>query len=155
MPVRLKGRRRAAASAAQRVVDWARADPGVHAVIQVGSYARGTETMASDLDLVVIVDDALVAAESADARGLFPRARVIARRRWGPVHEVRLRTSSGLLGLIFQTLALVCDSVWALAAGTARAWFARSPRRISTLSGAGGVMMIGLGGVLAVSGSKS
>lgn len=60
-----------------------------------------------------------------------------------------------LLGLIFQTLALVCDSVWALAAGTARAWFARSPRRISTLSGAGGVMMIGLGGVLAVSGSKS
>ncbi|MDQ1205730.1 LysE family translocator [Microbacterium sp. SORGH_AS_0862] len=60
-----------------------------------------------------------------------------------------------LLGLIFQTLALVCDSVWALAAGTARAWFARSPRRISTLSGAGGVMMIGLGGALAVSGSKS
>jgi threonine/homoserine/homoserine lactone efflux protein len=45
--------------------------------------------------------------------------------------------------------------VWALAAGTARAWFARSPRRISTLAGAGGVMMIGLGGVMAVSGSKS
>lgn len=60
-----------------------------------------------------------------------------------------------LLGLIFQTLALVCDSVWALVAGTARAWFARSPRRISTLSGAGGVMMIGLGGALAVSGAKS
>lgn len=97
MPVRLKGRRRAAASAAQRVVDWACADPAVLAVIQVGSYARGTETMASDFDLVVIVDDPLVAAESAGVRGLFPRARVIARRRWGPVHEARLRTSSGLL----------------------------------------------------------
>ncbi|MEV7694034.1 LysE family translocator [Microbacterium sp. NPDC089189] len=60
-----------------------------------------------------------------------------------------------LLGLTFQTLALACDSVWALAAGTARAWFARSPRRISALSGAGGVMMIGLGGTLALTGSKS
>jgi threonine/homoserine/homoserine lactone efflux protein len=60
-----------------------------------------------------------------------------------------------LLGLTFQAIALVCDSVWALAAGTARAWFAKSPRRISTLSGAGGVMMIGLGGTLALTGSKS
>lgn len=60
-----------------------------------------------------------------------------------------------LLGLTFQALALICDSVWALAAGTARAWFARSPRRMSTLSGAGGVMMIGLGGTLALTGAKS
>lgn len=60
-----------------------------------------------------------------------------------------------LLGLIFPTLALVCDSVWALAAGTARTWFARSPRRMSTLSGTGGVMMIGLGGTLAFTGAKS
>ena len=60
-----------------------------------------------------------------------------------------------LLGLAFQLIALVCDSVWALAAGTARAWFARSPRRISTLSGVGGVMMIGLGGTLALTGSKA
>lgn len=58
------------------------------------------------------------------------------------------------LGLVFVVLALACDSVWALAAGTARAWFARSPKRISTLSATGGVMMIGLGGVLALSGSK-
>jgi threonine/homoserine/homoserine lactone efflux protein len=60
-----------------------------------------------------------------------------------------------LLGLIFQTIALVCDSVWALAAGTARTWFARSPRRMSTLSGTGGVMVIGLGGTLAFTGAKS
>ena len=38
------------------------------------------------------------------------------------------------------------DSVWAYAAGTARAWFARSPRRLSTLSGVGGGLLIGLGG---------
>lgn len=60
-----------------------------------------------------------------------------------------------VLGLLFQVLALLCDSTWALAAGTARAWFARSPRRISALSGAGGVMMIGLGGTLALTGAKS
>lgn len=60
-----------------------------------------------------------------------------------------------LLGLTFAALALACDSVWAMAAGTARGWFARSPRRISTLSGTGGVMMIGLGGTLALTGSKA
>jgi threonine/homoserine/homoserine lactone efflux protein len=59
------------------------------------------------------------------------------------------------LGLLFQVLAVVCDSLWALAAGTARAWFADSPRRMSTLAGTGGVMMIGLGGTLACAGSKS
>ena len=60
-----------------------------------------------------------------------------------------------LLGLTFAGLALACDSVWAMAAGTARGWFARSPRRLSTLSGTGGVMMIGLGGTLAFAGSKA
>lgn len=60
-----------------------------------------------------------------------------------------------LLGLTFQLLALLCDSIWALAAGTARTWFARSPRRISALSGTGGVMMIGLGGTLALTGAKN
>lgn len=57
-------------------------------------------------------------------------------------------------GVVFIVLALICDSVWALAASGARAWFARSPRRIEHLSATGGVMMIGLGGVLALSGNK-
>ena len=50
-----------------------------------------------------------------------------------------------VLGTLFVTIALLTDSVWALAAGFARDWFATSPRRISTLGAAGGVMMIGLG----------
>ncbi|ANJ25531.1 LysE family translocator [Agromyces aureus] len=58
------------------------------------------------------------------------------------------------LGVVFIVLALLCDSVWALAASAARGWFARSPKRISHLSATGGVMMIGLGGVLALSGNK-
>lgn len=58
------------------------------------------------------------------------------------------------LGIVFAVLAWASDSVWALAAGSARDWFARSPRRVERLSAAGGGMMIGLGGVLALTGSK-
>ena len=57
-----------------------------------------------------------------------------------------------LLGAVFLLVALISDSIWALAAGTARTWFERSPRRLSYLGGAGGVTMIGIGARLAVSG---
>lgn len=50
-----------------------------------------------------------------------------------------------LLGMVFVAVALVSDSIWALAAGAARAWFGRSPKRMAGLSATGGVMMIGLG----------
>jgi len=60
-----------------------------------------------------------------------------------------------VLGLVFVAIALVSDSVWALAAGSARSWFARSPGRITGMRTAGGLMMIGLGGTLAVTGGKS
>lgn len=59
------------------------------------------------------------------------------------------------LGAVFLLIALVSDSVWALAAGTARQWFARSPKRIATLSTTGGAMMIALGGTLAFTGTKN
>ncbi|HSP75820.1 MAG TPA: LysE family translocator [Cryobacterium sp.] len=59
------------------------------------------------------------------------------------------------LGLIFVVLALLGDSAWALAAGSARDWFASSPRRMEHLSASGGVMMIGLGGVLAATGAQT
>ncbi len=58
------------------------------------------------------------------------------------------------LGLVFAVIALVSDSVWVFAAAAARTWFARSPRRIETLTATGGTMMIGLGGVLLVTGQK-
>ncbi|MFF6824608.1 LysE family transporter [Streptomyces longwoodensis] len=50
-----------------------------------------------------------------------------------------------LLGLVFNAIALASDSVWGLTAATARTWFARSPRRLSLIGGAGGLTMIGLG----------
>ncbi|WP_460404852.1 LysE family translocator [Actinophytocola sediminis] len=59
-----------------------------------------------------------------------------------------------LLGALFPLVALVLDSGWALVAATARSWFARSPRRLELVGGAGGLMMIGLGTSLAISGRR-
>jgi threonine/homoserine/homoserine lactone efflux protein len=59
-----------------------------------------------------------------------------------------------VLGAIFSAIALVSDSAWALAAGTARAWLARSPRRLELLGGTSGLVMIGLGATLALTGRK-
>lgn len=59
-----------------------------------------------------------------------------------------------LLGAIFAGIALLSDSGWALVAGSARAWFGRSPRRLELVGGTGGLVMIGIGATLAVSGRK-
>ena len=59
-----------------------------------------------------------------------------------------------LLGLVFNVIAVACDSVWGLAAATGRDWFARSPQRLSVVGGAGGLTMIGLGVTIAVTGRK-
>ncbi|HEV7722178.1 MAG TPA: LysE family translocator [Iamia sp.] len=57
-----------------------------------------------------------------------------------------------VLGAIFVAIALVSDGAWGLMAGTARGWLSRSPRRLSTLTGTGGLITVGLGVRLAVSG---
>ncbi len=55
-----------------------------------------------------------------------------------------------VLGLLFALIAAVLDSVWGLAAGSARAWFATSPARLRRLGGLGGLTMVGVGAGLAV-----
>ncbi len=59
-----------------------------------------------------------------------------------------------LLGAIFMSIALVSDSIWAVVAGTVRAWFARSPRRLEQVGGTSGLVMIGIGASLALTGGK-
>ncbi|MFI2215075.1 LysE family translocator [Streptomyces sp. NPDC020141] len=59
-----------------------------------------------------------------------------------------------LLGLVFHVIAVTCDSLWGLTAATARGWFARSPRRLSLVGGAGGLTMIGLGVTVAATGRE-
>jgi threonine/homoserine/homoserine lactone efflux protein len=60
-----------------------------------------------------------------------------------------------LLGVICIAIALLSDGAWAIASGTARQWLGGSSRRLERLSGAGGVMLIGLGVGLAVTGRKN
>lgn len=55
-----------------------------------------------------------------------------------------------VLGLVFAAVALVSDGLWAVAAGTARGWLGGSARRLSRIQAGGGLMMIGLGGTLAL-----
>jgi threonine/homoserine/homoserine lactone efflux protein len=59
-----------------------------------------------------------------------------------------------ILGAMFLTIGLASDSAWAIAAGSARAWLARSRGRLEALTGAGGVVLIGLGVRLAVTGRR-
>jgi threonine/homoserine/homoserine lactone efflux protein len=59
-----------------------------------------------------------------------------------------------VLGSMFPVMAVALDSCWTLGAGTARDWFARSPRRLAMVGGAGGLAMIGVGVGLIASGRK-
>jgi threonine/homoserine/homoserine lactone efflux protein len=59
-----------------------------------------------------------------------------------------------LLGLVFNVIALVSDSLWGVVASGAREWFVRSPRRLSVVGGVGGLTMIGLGVTVAATGRK-
>ena len=59
-----------------------------------------------------------------------------------------------ILGALFPVIALVLDSAWAAIADTARRWLVRSPRRLAMIGGTGGLVMIGLGISIAVTGRR-
>jgi threonine/homoserine/homoserine lactone efflux protein len=59
-----------------------------------------------------------------------------------------------ILGGISLLVGLCTDGSWAIASGTARVWISRSPRRLEFIGGAGGLVLIGLGARLALTGRK-
>ena len=59
------------------------------------------------------------------------------------------------LGLLCAVVALLSDSTWALASGSARAWLGRSPERLQRLSVGGGISLIALGCGLALTGRRN
>lgn len=60
-----------------------------------------------------------------------------------------------VLGAFIPLIAVACDTGWAFAAGSARSWFANSPRRLAALGGAGGLAIVGLGVSVAVTGNRT
>jgi threonine/homoserine/homoserine lactone efflux protein len=59
-----------------------------------------------------------------------------------------------LMGGVFMVIAVLCDSTWALIASMARVWLTRSPRRLELIGGTGGLVMIGIGASLALTGRR-
>ncbi len=59
-----------------------------------------------------------------------------------------------VLGLVCVAIALVCDAAWALLSGAAGSWLGRSPQRLKALGGGAGVIMIGVGAQLALTGRR-
>lgn len=95
MSARLKGRRRHAERLIHELEIWAADVSDLRGVCVVGSYARGTPQMSSDLDLV------LLSTEPDRYRGwlgsdspLAP-ARFLLSRTWGPLTELRFLHRTG------------------------------------------------------------
>jgi threonine/homoserine/homoserine lactone efflux protein len=60
-----------------------------------------------------------------------------------------------VLGAAFALIAVVSDTLWAVAAGGFRTWFSRDPHRLELVGGAGGLAIVAVGAGLLVSGRKN
>jgi threonine/homoserine/homoserine lactone efflux protein len=60
-----------------------------------------------------------------------------------------------ILALVSVLIGAVSDCSWGFAASAVRTWFARSPRRVEMVGGAGGLAMIGVGVTVALTGRHS
>jgi threonine/homoserine/homoserine lactone efflux protein len=122
---------------------------GVQAIRHRHSLSAALEATGQQKNVTVIVRDGIVVGVSNPKVIVFFVA-VLPQFVDRPAGHVPLQML--LLGAVWSAIALVCDSSWALAAGSARAWLARSPRRLAAVGGAGGLAMIGIGVTLALTG---
>lgn len=116
---RLKGRRREVDRLVVDLRRWGTDVADVRAIAVVGSFARGTPRLGSDLDLVLLCElPGRFGPWLTDVPPLAP-ARFLHRRAWGPVTELRLRRRSGL-HLDVGVAPLSWSTVDPLDPGTAR-----------------------------------
>lgn len=78
MSARFKGRHREVERLLLDITTWARSADNIRALVLVGSYARGTARMGSDVDLIVVSDNAEgYLVDGAWFRRLSPGSRLI------------------------------------------------------------------------------
>jgi threonine/homoserine/homoserine lactone efflux protein len=124
---------------------------GVQAVRHRRSLAKAVSQHTAPMrPLKAVRDGAIVGATNPKTIAFF----VVALPQFTNRASGDLAPQMLLLGALFPLIALVLDSIWAIAAGTASQWLSRSPQRLATIGGTGGLAMIGLGVSLAVTGRK-
>lgn len=103
----------------ESVSAWARSRRDLHAVALVGSWARGSARMDSDVDLVLLTDDTTEYIDNEQwAYELGARA-VVRTQEWGVLTERRLVLPGGLeveVGVVAPSWACIAP----LDAGTAQ-----------------------------------
>ena len=77
-------------------VRWASGQSDIVAVALVGSYARGTATTTSDVDLVILTPQANKYLENRQWLGVFGRIRAQNIEQYGPVTSIRVHYEDGL-----------------------------------------------------------
>lgn len=77
------------------IVDWAGTEPNVLAVGLAGSHARGTATAASDIDLVLVVDDPRALLDDRGWLERFGEVERLADEDWGALQARRVHYRTG------------------------------------------------------------
>ena len=80
----------------EAVTIWTHTRPDIRGVVVVGSWARGTATMSSDIDIVLLTNDPATYIVSNGWWGFLGQAELIATKQWGPLTERRVALASGL-----------------------------------------------------------
>ena len=79
----------------EKFVLWASEQPAITAVALVGSYARGTATDDSDIDLIILASLCLPYLENHEWLSLFGDVDHSTIERWGVVETVRATYKTG------------------------------------------------------------
>ena len=80
----------------KKLVNWANAQDGIIALALVGSRARGTARLDSDIDLVIIADDYNKFLNNGEWVDFFGGHKEIKKEDWGLLKSIRVKYDSGL-----------------------------------------------------------
>jgi hypothetical protein len=76
-------------------ITWATAQPDIEGIALVGSYARGTPTENSDVDLMILTSERARYLEDQDWLSLFGEIERSTNETWGDVKTIRATYKTG------------------------------------------------------------